>query len=573
MKNLDLATIKMLQVVKKQITGKGFCKIDTEELLNYYKKTELYTKSEINELINNISKFTVEFVTEKPTTEIKSNTFYLVPKSEPENYDIYEEWIYVNKSWEKIGSTQIDLSDYDKASVVTEKITALKTELEKKIEQNSTTIELNLENIETNKQNIASNTADIASLKTKNSTNEKMINEMNSQVLELENSNLALDSGLKSISEKTNVLEDNQQSIASELEQIEKNQQIGQENISNLESSLKDQEESIDILERESHTHINKEALDSINLSRIEGWDAKQSALEYEDIPTKNSKKVMTSGAIYDALVSVGGGQFRRLTYEFSLNDPRWKIKNEGFWGNSLTMENDNFVPWSEAEIKDFMNAGFGDSSYYELEFNAEDIVGHYIMSDLYYNYLPVLNFVSYTGTDNLVKLPYTEHGLIFSTVNSCAFKGNLNIESVALTRHYSTIKEEAFSGCSSLKIISLGKKIATIEKNAFYNCTSLTDVYFAGSEDDWQLIIIETEGNECLINATKHFETVRIDAEFVTTDYTFEIIDGEESKGKPVDISNIDANVYCEAGLIKVTSDFPFSGYFNVILDLSSVE
>lgn len=41
---------------------------------------------------------------------------YLVPKSEAETQNSYDEYIWYNSAWELIGSTDIDLSDYVKST-------------------------------------------------------------------------------------------------------------------------------------------------------------------------------------------------------------------------------------------------------------------------------------------------------------------------------------------------------------------------------------------------------------------------------------------------------------------------
>ena len=54
-----------------------------------------------------------------PQTGVEG-TLYLVPKSSTKNKDIFDEYIYVEKDWEHIGSTDIDLSNYvDMTSVQT----------------------------------------------------------------------------------------------------------------------------------------------------------------------------------------------------------------------------------------------------------------------------------------------------------------------------------------------------------------------------------------------------------------------------------------------------------------------
>ena len=83
----------------------------TDDLVNYYKKSETYTKTEIDNKISAIPKFSIEVVSQLPTEDISDTTVYLVP-SQSEPSDIYKEYIYVNNSWELLGIQKVDLSNY-----------------------------------------------------------------------------------------------------------------------------------------------------------------------------------------------------------------------------------------------------------------------------------------------------------------------------------------------------------------------------------------------------------------------------------------------------------------------------
>lgn len=82
-----------------------------DNLVNYYKKSETYTQEEVNTLIGNLHSISILFVDTLPTTG-ETNIIYLVPRAKPEEGNVKDEYIYVNNSWEKIGSTDIDLSGY-----------------------------------------------------------------------------------------------------------------------------------------------------------------------------------------------------------------------------------------------------------------------------------------------------------------------------------------------------------------------------------------------------------------------------------------------------------------------------
>ena len=70
------------------------------------------------------------------------------------------------------------------------------------------------------------------------------------------------------------------------------------------------------------------------------------------------------------------------------------------------------------------------------------------------------------------------------------------------------SIGNRAFYGCTGLTSIEIGDSVTSIGENAFYNCTGLTDVYYTGTEAEWEKISIDND-NEYLTNATIHYNYV----------------------------------------------------------------
>lgn len=97
--------------VSELSNDKNFITKAVDNLINYYKKSEIYTQEQVNTLISNVNSFNVEVVQTLPTENIDTHTIYLVPK-EAETNDNYDEYIYINNSWEHIGSTNVDLTNY-----------------------------------------------------------------------------------------------------------------------------------------------------------------------------------------------------------------------------------------------------------------------------------------------------------------------------------------------------------------------------------------------------------------------------------------------------------------------------
>ena len=78
------------------------------DLLYYYTTSDTYNKAEVRQLIGAINTLTIEVVAQLPTSEISTTTIYFVGPTSGK----YDEYVYVNNTWVKIGDTEVDLSDY-----------------------------------------------------------------------------------------------------------------------------------------------------------------------------------------------------------------------------------------------------------------------------------------------------------------------------------------------------------------------------------------------------------------------------------------------------------------------------
>ena len=99
----------------------NFITASVNNLVNYYLKSETFTKAEVNQLIAAVQQFTYQSVTTLPTASADTmNKIYLVPSTNPETKNVKDEYITIavtdqgttTYSWEQIGSTTVDLSGY-----------------------------------------------------------------------------------------------------------------------------------------------------------------------------------------------------------------------------------------------------------------------------------------------------------------------------------------------------------------------------------------------------------------------------------------------------------------------------
>ena len=114
----DFATNSKVEEVENSIpkslselsNDENFIKNTVNDLVNYYSKTQTYTKNEVHSLISSIDKFKPEIVESLPTENVSTTTIYLIAKTDTENNDYYDEYLYINNAWEKIGSTKINFN-------------------------------------------------------------------------------------------------------------------------------------------------------------------------------------------------------------------------------------------------------------------------------------------------------------------------------------------------------------------------------------------------------------------------------------------------------------------------------
>lgn len=73
--------------------------------------TTAFVQSAVTSAVGDINSFDVSVVQSLPTTNIDPHTIYFISNSGSTG-NIYDEYMYVNNNWEKIGTTEVDLSGY-----------------------------------------------------------------------------------------------------------------------------------------------------------------------------------------------------------------------------------------------------------------------------------------------------------------------------------------------------------------------------------------------------------------------------------------------------------------------------
>lgn len=166
---------------------------------------------------------------------------------------------------------------------------------------------------------------------------------------------------------------------------------------------------------------------------------------------------------------------------------------------------------------------------------------------DLYFHFSMCENLAGVTFPSTLTRIEYGEFFDCYSLkclelpssleeIMPMAFYG-CGLQTITLPGSLDEIRDWTFYGCGDLESITVPATITSVDYSAFLECDSLSDVYYAGTEAQWNAIEItnyreyETTGSETLKqvfqNATIHFN-YEIPTGWVEVDGSWRLYDSD---------------------------------------------
>lgn len=108
----------------------------------------------------------------------------------------------------------------------------------------------------------------------------------------------------------------------------------------------------------------------------------------------------------------------------------------------------------------------------------------------------------AFLNCSNLKKIKLSKN---ITQIKSGTFFECYNLKEIDIPNGVETLGSESFAWCENLENVTIPKSVRAIYMDAFKECNNLTDVWYSGTEEDWNKISITT-GNTCLTNATIHY-------------------------------------------------------------------
>ena len=117
------------------------------------------------------------------------------------------------------------------------------------------------------------------------------------------------------------------------------------------------------------------------------------------------------------------------------------------------------------------------------------------------------IGFGAFAGCANLRNIAIPDS---VTQIGAGAFSNCFSLTSFTIPEGITKISDQLLAYCFGLKSVSLPESVTEIYYRAFVECTSLTDVYFGGSEEQWNEIRI-WEDNDPLTNVLMHYDKIAV--------------------------------------------------------------
>lgn len=237
--------------------------------------------------------------------------------------------------------------------------------------------------------------------------------------------------------------------------------------------------------------------------------------------------------------------------------------ETSGTCGKNLTWILDDYGTLTISGTGNMKNWNLSSGEKKESPFKNNKEIKHVVIEDG----VTDIGYCAFGDCSNLKDITIADS---VTNIGKLAFKNCSSLENIIIPNSVEVINSYTFYNCNNITRVTIPTGVTTIDRKAFCECTNLTDIYYGGTEEQWNKMSISSENDE-LENVTIHYKrdipltTATITKTETSEGYTFNVEPEQTYK-----TCYVYAAVYDKNGVLVKMNCVPLemSGSTSILID-----
>lgn len=237
--------------------------------------------------------------------------------------------------------------------------------------------------------------------------------------------------------------------------------------------------------------------------------------------------------------------------------------ETSGTCGKNLTWILDDYGTLTISGTGNMENWNLSSGEKKESPFKNNKEIKHVVIEDG----VTDIGYCAFGDCSNLKDITIADS---VTNIGKLAFKNCSSLENIIIPNSVEVINSYTFYNCNNITRVTIPTGVTTIDRKAFCECTNLTDIYYGGTEEQWNKMSISSKNDE-LENVTIHYKrdipltTATITKTETSEGYTFNVEPEQTYK-----TCYVYAAVYDKNGVLVKMNCVPLemSGSTSILID-----
>lgn len=173
--------------------------------------------------------------------------------------------------------------------------------------------------------------------------------------------------------------------------------------------------------------------------------------------------------------------------------------ETSGTCGKNLTWILDDYGTLTISGTGNMENWNLSSGEKKESPFKNNKEIKHVVIEDG----VTDIGYCAFGDCSNLKDITIADS---VTNIGKLAFKNCSSLENIIIPNSVEVINSYTFYNCNNITRVTIPTGVTTIDRKAFCECTNLTDIYYGGTEEQWNKMSISSENDE-LENVTIHYK------------------------------------------------------------------